>query len=304
MSGLEIRELECFIALADELHFGRAGERLYVSQSRVSQLLRDLERRIGTRLVERSSRRVRLTPSGERFLAELRPAYEALSATVDSAREAARGVSGRLRIGFQGTADARLMEAITDFQEQHPACVTEIVEIPFADPFGAVRHGTVDTAIVLLPVAEPDLVLGPLFSRQPQNVAVSVHHPFAGRELLSAAELTDTPLIAAAAPAPAYWREAHAPSAAPAPEVRTLQEGLTLVAAGRGAMLLCSPTAEYHGRRDVTFVPVEGLPDSVLGMVWHRDAETERVRAFARAVAASSVRAAAPRNGSSRTPRP
>ncbi|HET6855683.1 MAG TPA: LysR family transcriptional regulator, partial [Streptomyces sp.] len=65
----------------------------------------------------------------------------------------------------------------------------------------------------------------------------------------------------------------------------TLQEGLTLVAAGRGAMLLCGPTAEYHGRKDVVFVPVDGLPDSVLGMVWHRDGETERVRAFARTLA-------------------
>lgn len=286
VSGLEIRELECFIALADELHFGRAGERLYVSQSRVSQLLRDLERRIGTRLVERSSRRVRLTPAGERFLSELRPAYEALSATVAVARESARGVTGRLRIGFQGTADARLMGAITAFQEAHPGCVTEIVEVPFADPFGAVRHGDVDTAIVLLPVAEPDLVLGPLFSRQQQTVAVSVRHPFAGRGSLRAEELAGMPLISATAPAPAYWRTAQAPSAVSAPEVRTLQEGLTLVAAERGAMLLCRPTAEYHGRRDVVFVPVEGVPDSVLGVVWRRDAETERVRAFARAVGA------------------
>ncbi|MFC8125384.1 LysR family transcriptional regulator [Streptomyces sp. NPDC057302] len=306
---LEIRELECFMALADELHFGRAGERLYVSQSRVSQLLRDLERRIGTRLVERSSRRVRLTPAGERFLAELRPAYETLSATVDAARESARGVTGRLRIGFQGTADARLMGAIADFQERHPGCVTEIVEVPFSDPFGAVRHGDVDTAIVLLPVQEPDLVLGPLFSRQPQTVAVSLRHPFAARASLRAADLAGTPLISATAPAPAYWRLAQAPSMStsasataatpPAPQVRTLQEGLTLVAAGRGAMLLCRPTAEYHGRSDVTFVTVEGLPDSVLGMVWRRDAETERVREFAR-----SLRGAGPRSGSSRTPRP
>ncbi|MFE6400395.1 LysR family transcriptional regulator [Streptomyces alboflavus] len=285
MTGLEVRELECFLALAEELHFGRAGERLYVSQSRVSQLLAALEQRIGARLVERTSRRVRLTPLGERFHAELRPAYAELADVVGRARESARGVAGRIRIGFQGTADARLMEAITTFQKRHPGCVTEIVEVPFADPFGAVRQGDVDAAIVLLPVAEPELVLGPLFSRQQQTVAVSVRHPFASRTSLGAAELADVPLISAAAPAPAYWREAQAPSAVPAPAVRTLQEGLTLVAADRGAMLLCRPTAEYHGRRDVVFVPVEGVPDSVLGLVWHRDGETERVRAFARAVA-------------------
>ncbi|MGW2231246.1 LysR family transcriptional regulator [Streptomyces formicae] len=286
MNGLEIRELECFLVLAEELHFGRAGERLYVSQSRVSQLLAALEQRIGARLVERTSRRVRLTMLGERFLAELRPSYDELAATVRRAREAARGVDGTLRLGFQGTADARLMAAIAAFQERHPACVTEIVEIPFADPFGAVRHGEVDTAIVLLPVEEPDLVLGPVFSRQEQTVAVSVRHPLAACDSLTVADLERTTLIAATAPAPAYWRQAQAPSSGEALEVRTLQEGLTMVAAGRGAMLLCRPTASYHGRRDVVYVPVEGVPDSVLGMVWHRDGETERIRAFARALAA------------------
>ncbi|WP_055564617.1 LysR family transcriptional regulator [Streptomyces atriruber] len=287
-NGLEIRELECFLVLAEELHFGRAGERLYVSQSRVSQLLAALERRIGARLVERTSRRVTLTTLGERFLAELRPSYTELVSVVARTRAAARGVEGTLRLGFQGTADARLMRAIESFQERHPACATEIVEIPFADPFGAVRRGDVDAAIVLLPVAEPDLVLGPVFSSERQTVAVSVRHAFAGRSSLAAAELAGTPLIAATAPAPAYWREAHAPSGPPAPEVRTLQEGLTLVAADRAAMLLCRPTADYHGRKDVVFVPVDGLPDSVLGMVWHRDGETERVRQFARAVAADA----------------
>ncbi|QEV18136.1 LysR family transcriptional regulator [Streptomyces alboniger] len=289
MNGLEIRELECFLALSEELHFGRAGERLYVSQSRVSQLLAALERRIGARLVERTSRRVRLTPLGESFLTELRPAYEQLTSTVERARAAARGVEGTLRIGFQGTADARLMEAIAAFQERHPGCATEIVEVPFADPFGAVRQGEVDAAIVLLPVAEPDLVLGPVFSSERQTVAVSVRHAFAGRASLAAAELRGTPLIAATGPAPAYWRTAHAPSDTPAPAVRTLQEGLTLVAADRGAMLLCRPTAEYHGRKDVVFVPVDGLPDSVLGMVWHRDGETARVREFARALSGAAA---------------
>ncbi|HET6855474.1 MAG TPA: LysR family transcriptional regulator, partial [Streptomyces sp.] len=187
--GLEIRELESFLVLAEELHFGRAGERLYVSQSRISQLLRALEGRIGARLIDRTSRRVRLTPLGERFLAELRPAYDALRATVDGARAEARGVDGRLRIGFQGTADARVMRAISVFQRLHPACATEIVEVPFCDPFGAVRRGEVDAAIVLLPVAEPDLMLSPLFSKEQQTLAVSVRHPFAARDSLTAAEV-------------------------------------------------------------------------------------------------------------------
>ncbi|WP_280395272.1 LysR family transcriptional regulator [Nocardia brasiliensis] len=103
MTGLEVRELEAFLVLAEELHFGRAGDRLYVSQSRVSQLLRALEQRVGARLIERTSRKVALTPLGKDFLAELQPAYDALRATVDGVRAAARGLYGLLRIGFLGS---------------------------------------------------------------------------------------------------------------------------------------------------------------------------------------------------------
>ncbi|MFE2440539.1 LysR family transcriptional regulator [Streptomyces sp. NPDC059426] len=291
MAGLEIRELECFLALSEELHFGRAAERLYVSQSRVSQLLRSLERRIGARLLERTSRRARLTPLGERFLADLRPAYEALYGAVESARWAARGVEGVLRIGFQGAADERVTAAIAAFRERRPGCETTTVEIPLADPFGAVRAGEVDAAIVCLPVAEPDLVLGPVFSKQPQTVVVSARHPFAGRARVDAEALADCPLIGPSAPAPRYWHDAMAPAATPGgrpiprgPRVHTLQEGLAAVAAGRGGMLLCVPTAEYHRRRDITFVPVEGVPDSMLGLVWRRADETARIQAFGRAV--------------------
>ncbi|MGP8300549.1 LysR family transcriptional regulator [Streptomyces inhibens] len=289
--ALELRELECFLVLAEELHFGRTGERLYVSQSRVSQLLRALESRIGARLVDRTSRRVRLTPLGEEFRTSLRPAYDALRDTVERARSAARGIEGRLTIGFQGTADDRIMRAIDAFHRRHPGCATEIVEIPLCDPFGALRSGAVDVAVALLPVAEPDLTLGPVFSAQQQSLAVSVRHPLASRTAIAAEDLAGTPLISPDGPAPAYWRAAHAPATTPqgrpipaGPKVSTLQEGLTLAAAGRGGMLLCRPTADYHGRRDIAFVPVTGLPDSVLGLVHHTARETARVRAFRTAV--------------------
>ncbi len=234
--------------------------------------------------MDRTSRRVSLTPLGEEFRRSLRPAYDSLRATVESARTAARGIEGRLTIGFQGTADGPIMRAIDVFQARHPGCHTEIVEIPLCDPFGALRSGAVDVAVTLLPVAEPDLVLGPVFAAQRQTLALSVRHPLAARSGLTAEDLAALPLIA---PAPAYWREAHAPTITPegrpipaGPSVSTLQEGLTLAAAGRGGMLLCRPTADYHGRRDITFLPVTGLPDSVLGLVHHPSRGTARIRAF------------------------
>ncbi|MFB4320050.1 LysR family transcriptional regulator [Actinomadura sp. 21ATH] len=292
MGGVEIGELEAFLALADELHFGRAGERLYLSQSRVSQLIRSLESRVGARLVERTSRRVRLTPLGERLLAEARPAYDDLRAALENARAGARGVTGRLRIAFQGTPDEQVMRAVEVFGERHPGCATEIVELPFDDPFGPVRRDEVDAAVVLLPVREDDLVLGPVLSEQPQTLALSTRHPFAGRAALTAEDLADLPLIGTGGPAPDYWKRAQAPRVTPGgravpqgPAVSTLQEGLAAVAAGLGGMLLCRPTAEYLARRTVTSVPVTGLAPSALGLVWHRDRETARVRAFAQALA-------------------
>ena len=110
--------------------------------------------------------------------------------------------------------------------------------------------------------------------------------------VVDAEELADHPVIGPGEPAPRYWRDVMAPATTPAgrpvprgPRVCTLQEGLAATAAGRGTMLLCAPTAALHGRRDIAFVPVEGLPESALGLVWRRAGETERVRAFGRAVA-------------------
>jgi DNA-binding transcriptional LysR family regulator len=288
VSGLELRELEAFVVLAEELHFGRTGERLFVSQSRVSQLLAALERRVGARLVHRSSRRVALTPLGERFLQRLRPAYDGLHAAVADARAVARGGVGPLRLGFQGVAGTRLMETVAAFEAAKPGRRVELVEIPFSDPFGALRRGAVDAAVVLLPVEEPDLVLGPVFSRQRRTVAVSRRHPLAARARVGAAEVAAVPLIAPAPPAPPYWRTAHAPGALSGPAAATLQEALSLAAAGRGALLLCRPTAACHRRDDVRYLPVDGVPGSALGLVWQREAETETVREFARVLAGTA----------------
>jgi DNA-binding transcriptional LysR family regulator len=286
-----MRELECFLVLAEELHFGRTAERLYLTQSRVSQLLRALEHRIGGRLVERTSRRVSLTPLGQEFVESLRPAYAALERVVASTRQKAAGSGGQLRIGFQGTANDQILAAVGGFQEQHPGFLVEVMELPLNDPFSALRRGEVDAAVVLLPVAEDDLVLGPVFSEQPTTLTVSVKHPLADRSSLDVEELAGSVLISVAPPAPGYWRQVQAPTQTPSgalihrgPEIRTLQEGLSMIAANRGGMLLCRPTAELNQRADLVHVPVTGLPDSALGLVWRRGEDSPWLRTFASAL--------------------
>jgi DNA-binding transcriptional LysR family regulator len=285
---VEIRELECFLVLADELHFGRTAERLYLSQSRVSQLLQSLERRIGGPLFVRTSRRVALTPLGKEFLTTLRPAYAALERAVGDARDYANRGKGTLRIGFQGTANDEVLTAVSAFQSRIPNCLIDVAELPLNDPFGALRRSEVDAAVVMLPVAEDDLVLGPVFSRQQQTLTVCAQHRLAARTTIEAEELDGETLIGVSGPAPGYWRQAQAPSQTPGgalihrgPEVRTLQEGLSLVAAGRGGMLVCRPTAVLNQRADLVSVPITGLPESALGLVWRRGEDTPSVQAFA-----------------------
>jgi DNA-binding transcriptional LysR family regulator len=257
-------------------------------EGRAEQLLQSLERRIGGPLFERTSRRVALTPLGKEFLTSLRPAYAALERVVENAREYATNVKGQLRIGFQGTANDTVLSAVSAFQSRNPNCLIDVAELPLNDPFGALRRGDVDAAVVMLPVAEDDLVLGPVFSRQQQTLTVCARHRLAARPSIDAEDLADEILIAIAAPAPGYWRQAQAPTQTPSgalihrgPEVRTLQEGLSLIAAHRGGMLVCRPTAEHNQRADIVNIPITGLPDSALGLVWRRGEETQALKAFA-----------------------
>ncbi|MFD9942525.1 LysR substrate-binding domain-containing protein [Nonomuraea sp. NPDC059023] len=285
---MEFRQLETFVVVSEELHFAKAAERLYLSPGRVSQIVRSLEDSIGARLFERTSRRVRLTPLGERFLADVRPAFEGLHGAVNRARSAARSVYGVLRVGFLSTPGEVVTGAVRAFEHRFPECAVELVEVPLSDPFGKVREGVVDLTFTLLPVAEPDLETSVALNRVPMQLALSPAHPLAGRVSIDAEELAGVPLVGVEGPAPRCWRELTAPVTTPgglpipsAGEVSTSQEGLTEVALNRGSMLFCTPTAAYLGRDDVTFVPVTGLPDSVLGLVWQRTRRTTAITAFA-----------------------
>ncbi len=113
-NAVELRELRIFLALAEELHFGRTAERLHISQPGVSEALRSLEARIGARLVERTSRRVSLTLAGEELRSNIIPALAAVDRALAQASDHAASVAGRLRIGFTSTTDGPPLHRIID----------------------------------------------------------------------------------------------------------------------------------------------------------------------------------------------
>ena len=146
---MEQREIEIFLTLAEELHFGHTAERLHVSTTRVSQTIRKVERQIGVPLFERTSRRAVLTPIGRHLEEGLRPAFEQTREVIARAIAAGRGVDGELVVGFVGTVVGRFLRSVGEvFQARHPACQIQIREARYSDFLGLLRSGELDLALV------------------------------------------------------------------------------------------------------------------------------------------------------------
>jgi DNA-binding transcriptional LysR family regulator len=164
---VELRDIEVFLTLAEELHFGRTAERLHVTPARVSQAIKKQERAIGAALFERTSRVVRLTPAGERLRDDLEPGYRQIRQAIGGAAAAARGIGGTVRVGFSGPwCGDMIVKAAEVFRDRHPACAVKVVERLLSDRFGALRAGEIDLQLAELPADEPDIVNGPILFRE------------------------------------------------------------------------------------------------------------------------------------------
>jgi DNA-binding transcriptional LysR family regulator len=302
--AIELRELRVFLTLAEELHFGRTADRLRLTPSRVSQSLRELEDKLGSQLLHRTSRRVRLTSFGERFLAEVGPIYEQLTDALESTHAAASSLEGTLRLGlFSGPAGGpRLVEIVDAFGALHPECEVEIVQISWDDPLAPLRQGAVELMACWLPLEQPDVVVGPVLTRQPRVVAVARDHPLVEHERISLEELTEY-----AVPRFDGWpREVHeelipsnAPSGRPIPGVPIpLGERNFLALAHRVARReLVFPTVVSAapvmgvGQYDVAYVPITGMAPARSALIWRRRDRDPKLREFIR-VARDVLRAA------------
>ncbi|GAB2828632.1 LysR family transcriptional regulator [Actinoallomurus bryophytorum] len=285
---MEQREIEAFLTLADELHFGRTAERLHVSTARISQAIKTLERRVGAPLFERTSRRVALTPLGRRLHEDLRPAYQGIQEGLERAIAAGRGVDGVLRVGFVNAAAGRLILLVADgFRVRHPRCAVEIREVQVGDCLVALRAGEIDVLLATFPIEEADLTTGSVLLSEPRVLAVSSRHPFARRESVSLEDLARDEVLRAPCSDLDYWEAARVPERTPGGRpiergqpTATFQEMLTLIGAGRGIYPVGAHATRYYTRPDVTYVPFRGAPPLEWGLIWRTSAETSRVRAF------------------------
>jgi DNA-binding transcriptional LysR family regulator len=187
---VELRTLRYFVTVADELHFGRAAERLHIAQPAVSRQIAGLERELGVRLFDRSPRRVRLTEAGHRVLDMAR---EALAAA-DRVRVAARERAGVMRIGTgTGQFTARLERGIDALREKAPGFDVVLVDLPLPGRLNALRQGEIDLALARGVRWAPGLHVLPTWTESLFAV-VSARHPAAGRAVVGVAELAAGPL--------------------------------------------------------------------------------------------------------------
>jgi DNA-binding transcriptional LysR family regulator len=190
---VELRELHVFLVLCDELHFGRTAERLRLSQTRVSQTIQELEGKLGTRLFERTSRRVSITPAGYRLQQRAGPLYEQLRHALRDIYETNREIVGELRLGLSGPSSGgpALPDIIRLFTAWHPGCSVHVTENAMVDPLGPLRRRELDLISFDLPIEDPDIVVGPILRRDERLIGVAENHPLASRETVSIEDIAD-----------------------------------------------------------------------------------------------------------------
>ena len=188
MNDLEVRQLRYFVAVAEELHFGRAAVRLGMAQPPLSRAIRDLERQLGVALLERTTRQVRLTAAGEVLLRDARTALEAVTAAARRARQAG-SPSPRLRVALKADVDGGLLPQILDaYCSDDAAMPPELVLGGFGKQAQALRDGHADVGLLLCPFDDRGLDSEPLLT-EPLLAALAAVDPLAARTRLCLADL-------------------------------------------------------------------------------------------------------------------
>lgn len=282
-------EIETFLVLAEELHFGRTAERLRVTTGRVSQLTKKLERRVGAPLFERTSRVVRLTAIGRQLADDLRPLVAEMDQAVRRAIAAGRGISGQLRVAFLGEWTAPvLLRAVSLFNRRHPDCEVVVTEVQLSNSRASLLDGSVDLLIASFPF--DGMANGPALLHERRMLAVAADHPLAGQASVSLEVLADHPVVQYPAVTSAAFKRDRTPERTPAgrpvpkgPSGNTFSELLTLVALGKGVLPVGEHTQRYYPRPDLAYVPIHDAPPIERGLVWLETNTTARIREFVRA---------------------
>ena len=296
---MELRHLRYFVAVAEELHFRRAAERLHMSQPPLSQQIRQLEEEVGATLLLRNQRKVELTAAGAAFLVRAREILEAVEDAARQARRVQRGEVGRLAVGFVGSAMYSFVpELLRAFREQAPDIALRLHELGTTEQLRQLDDGRLDVGFLRTPGRRPGLSFETVLE-EPVVVAMPDVHPLAQRSLVRLSDLVGESLVLLTPAGSPGLRAALASSIAQLggeeriiQEVAEMQTVIGLVAAGVGISLV-PESVRALVRHGVTYRPLDDTAPVVrLAMAWRATDESPVLTAFL-----EKARAAAPAEG-------
>jgi DNA-binding transcriptional LysR family regulator/DNA-binding Xre family transcriptional regulator len=278
---LDLRKLRYFVALAEELHFGRAGERLGIAQPVLSRQIRNLERELGVDLLTRSSRRVELTAAGRQLAEDAQPLLATASAAGRRARRAASGRAA-LTIGF--FVGDPIIALVRAFDATHRDTAIDAARIYWSDQPGALLDGRVDVSFAHLPIDDSGLDLAHLYSA-PRLALLPGTHVHAGRSEIAIGDLANDPVVHHRGASP-IWDAWHNVDPRPdgrrprrGPAVRNLEEKIEVVGTGRAiGFIAASVTAAMQIPPEVTAIPVVDIPPTVVCLAWKSGQRSAAIR--------------------------
>ncbi|TDW75861.1 LysR family transcriptional regulator [Kribbella pratensis] len=277
---LDLRKLRYFVAVAEELHFGRAAERLHIAQPVLSRQIRALEDEVRAQLFVRTKRATELTPAGRQLLDDARPLLSAADAARRRVARAARG-SKTFTIGFM--PGLTVTEAVRAFGASHPDIDVELIRTTWNDQVDVLHDGRVDVSIVRLPIDQAGLTVRPLFE-EPRVAMLPSDHRLAGKPVIDITDLADEHLLQDPDAVPEWRdiaRELRTRTAKPIPMMRSVEEKLEHVATGRGISIIPLSVATFYQRSDVVAVPVDDLALNAVCLAWVSSRRSRLIHDFA-----------------------
>ncbi|MEW2045190.1 MULTISPECIES: LysR family transcriptional regulator [unclassified Streptomyces] len=268
MDSLETRELRYFLAVAEELHFGRAAERLGMAQPPLSRAIQQLERRLGVSLLDRNRRGVALTGAGEVLLDEGRAALDATTAAARRTRRAGGagspdGPRNRLVLAVKAAASHELLRKLLDAYAAEPdAAEVEVLPCGLCEQALLLRDGRADVALMYTPFNSLAGFDSEELMTEGQIAVLPAGHPLAARSTLSLADISDLPGLP-----PARWPGDGTYPPGPGPEIHDQTQLAQLIALGRTVAVLPESSRAWLWSGHAA-VPVTDAPPVVTHIAW------------------------------------
>ncbi|QBD81812.1 LysR family transcriptional regulator [Ktedonosporobacter rubrisoli] len=271
---MELRVLQYFAVLAEELHFGRAAERLLVAQPSLSYAIKELERELGVVLLQRDHRHVQLTEAGKAILSEAQHTLAQAERIRVIAEQFRSGQAGTLCLGFEATGAGQLGTlAQIHFSQQYPHVRIVPRRFDWSGEAEALRTGIVDVAYVWLPTSLQGLK-AKVIAREPRLAALPRHHPLATRSQLQIMDLANEALTwtqRASQDWVHWWAVNPRPDGTVplcGPTNDNVEEMLEQVAAGRAISIGSASMASYYTRPDLIWRPIVDIEPLHIAIAW------------------------------------